>query len=239
MPEPRAPSSTSWPRTTTTPPAVGADLGAHDRRVPLRRPVRRRRPRRPRRRPPTEARELARAGGGDRRAAALDEQQPDHPRDGRLGRDGPRRDAGRAHRRVRRRTRSSACRPAWASTCPSWRCRTPGSPRRWSAKFARRRRLLRRPRRAAPRGRRVRPHPGRLRGRGRPSSSSTRWLGDPGRRGPDARRAGPARRASTRPAGASGCRPSSASRCGRPSSATATCCATRSPRTPGPTSGAG
>ena len=44
---------------------------------------------------------------------------------------------------------------------------------------------------------------------GRRSSSSTRWLADPGRRGPDARGAGPAGGRRRRRAGASGCWPSS------------------------------
>ena len=47
------------------------------------------------------------------------------------------------------------------------------------------------------------------------------------------------RRASTPPAGASGSSRSCRSRCGPRPSATATCCATRSPRRPVPTSGAG
>ena len=60
-------SSTSWPTTTRLPPAYGAHLGAHDRRVPLRRPVRGRSA------APARTRPTPRPGRSRARAEAIDE----------------------------------------------------------------------------------------------------------------------------------------------------------------------
>ena len=183
-----------------------------------------------------EARGLRRPGGGDRRGRSR-RAAAGHPGDGRLGRDGPRRDARLAHGRVRRRTRSSGCRPRCGSSIPKLAVPDAEVAEAMVGKFehvaVHLHDLAERHREGVASGR-------------TPADFAVRqtvdqlddWLGDADQPGPDARRAGPARRAWTPPAGTSGCWPWCRSRCGRPSSTTATCCATRWPRTPGPTSAA-
>ena len=220
------------------PPAYGAHVGAPDRRLRLRRPLRGRQPRRPRtRRSPRPGRFAARAEAIDeagstssdritRAMLVCDASSRAELLDG-------------AHSPSWRPTRSSACRPPRRSDGHARRPRRRTSPRRWSAKFAGVGRhfdeLAERHREGVAPGRTPAEFAVRADRRAARRAGSRRR-----RRRPAARpRAGPPDGRRRRRAGARGCWPSCESRCGPAGRALPRRAARRGRcRTRGPTSSA-